>query len=996
MAERYVRMNVLSSGTEKAKASLDELAERARALGAESPEIKATVEDTQAVARMKDLKLKIDILNRERAEIAVNMKGDEATKAKLLDIKARLRDLDEKVTPEIKLKDADKTEASLIKIKLLMDDIHSKKVDLEIAKGGEAKSILSRLGRASNKGILGIPKDPGGGNGENAVAGLLNGSPGAFLTNPIVAGPLGSLLASLLPAITGLGIGGLVGGGAFAGGLFGASSGTTALKADNSNITQLQKAIASKSTPKNQLPQDKLDLAAANKQFNKDSKFYEPFLEFQKSLKDLGQNLLAPLRTVMGPLQTIFQGFGKWLKMMGPELSDMFKASMPFVKAFMMVLEQGGKALIPAFTQAMNTMVKSGALTEMTQALVLLIKDGLVPFIKLMGPGMKASAIVFKAVIIALNGVFVTLGAAATFIAREMVMLGHAVVDVGKIFYDIGRVIAALLGGNWKAMGNAVKALGNNFRNFFATLLSMLSDGFVKIQGFGKDVAHVFDNIRHAVAQAWDATWTWVGHRFMSFYNDDLHMMTNLRHSISNTFDNIRHDIANIWDNVWHDVESRARSGMDNALNEIKQWNRNITNNFDSLRHGIAHIWDQMWGDVKSITMGGVRGVGNAIHGIEGAFQRPIAFVVNDVWDRLAGIWNKITGIVHLSSLKLPIAHFADGGRVMQGSGPRSDDVLARVSKGETVVSAAHSNRLAGIFGAIGVPGYAAGGIPNPLKAVGGFFSHIGKDILGDLAKPVDWIKQHIFGSISGLLGSIPGSATGMSDVLKALTTDVIASLSGKAHNAGQQAVSMGKYRGRFGAGAAQWRGTALKALSMEGLSSSLVGQVLTQIQSESSGNPNAINLTDSNAQAGDPSRGLLQTIMTTFRANHWPGTSWDIYNPLANIAAAINYARHRYGPTLINSAGVGIGSGHGYLHGGWINEPVVGMGLRSGQRYSFAENGLPEYVSPHGSHPGGAGGVNIYITVSGDTDPDAAARRIHQKLRRYKKHIGNVPLGLG
>jgi flagellar biosynthesis GTPase FlhF len=64
----------------------------------------------------------------------------------------------------------------------------------------------------------------------------------------------------------------------------------------------------------------------------------------------------------------------------------------------------------------------------------------------------------------------------------------------------------------------------------------------------------------------------------------------------------------------------------------------------------------------------------------------------------------------------------------------------------------------------------------------------------------------------------------------------------------------------------------------------------------ESSGNPNAINLWDINAQNGIPSKGLLQTIDPTFNAYHVSGTSWNVYNPVANIAAACNYAWHVYG----------------------------------------------------------------------------------------------------
>jgi SLT domain-containing protein len=64
----------------------------------------------------------------------------------------------------------------------------------------------------------------------------------------------------------------------------------------------------------------------------------------------------------------------------------------------------------------------------------------------------------------------------------------------------------------------------------------------------------------------------------------------------------------------------------------------------------------------------------------------------------------------------------------------------------------------------------------------------------------------------------------------------------------------------------------------------------------ESSGDPYAVNLWDSNAQSGTPSKGLLQVIDPTFRTYHVPGTSWNIFDPVANITAACNYAAHAYG----------------------------------------------------------------------------------------------------
>jgi hypothetical protein len=72
----------------------------------------------------------------------------------------------------------------------------------------------------------------------------------------------------------------------------------------------------------------------------------------------------------------------------------------------------------------------------------------------------------------------------------------------------------------------------------------------------------------------------------------------------------------------------------------------------------------------------------------------------------------------------------------------------------------------------------------------------------------------------------------------------------------------------------------------------------------ESSGNPQATNLWDVNAKNGVPSKGLLQVIPPTFSEYHVAGTSKNIYDPVANIVAACNYAADRYGSMdHVNSA---------------------------------------------------------------------------------------------
>ncbi|TDE59949.1 lytic transglycosylase [Nonomuraea mesophila] len=83
-------------------------------------------------------------------------------------------------------------------------------------------------------------------------------------------------------------------------------------------------------------------------------------------------------------------------------------------------------------------------------------------------------------------------------------------------------------------------------------------------------------------------------------------------------------------------------------------------------------------------------------------------------------------------------------------------------------------------------------------------------------------------------------------------------------------------------------------------------------IQHESGGNPNAINLWDSNAAAGIPSKGLMQTIDPTFDAHSLPGHK-DIYNPVDNIIAGVRYAIDRYGSVSAVPGVVGEKTGAGY-----------------------------------------------------------------------------------
>ncbi|GFE17789.1 hypothetical protein Sgleb_58360 [Streptomyces glebosus] len=99
------------------------------------------------------------------------------------------------------------------------------------------------------------------------------------------------------------------------------------------------------------------------------------------------------------------------------------------------------------------------------------------------------------------------------------------------------------------------------------------------------------------------------------------------------------------------------------------------------------------------------------------------------------------------------------------------------------------------------------------------------------------------------------------------------------------------------------WIRESLDIMAKKGIPGSYEG-IHRNIMRESSGNPMAINNWDINAINGTPSKGLLQVIQPTFNTYHVEGTSWNLYDPVANITAACNYAADRYGSMdNVNSA---------------------------------------------------------------------------------------------
>ncbi|PRS09637.1 phage tail tape measure protein [Bacillus atrophaeus] len=223
--------------------------------------------------------------------------------------------------------------------------------------------------------------------------------------------------------------------------------------------------------------------------------------------------------------------------------------------------------------------------------------------------------------------------------------------------------------------------------------------------------------------------------------------------------------------------------------------------------------------------------------------------------------------------------------------------------RGTSVLPHAQSKDLASAE----LPGYAGG--------VGNFFKNT-----------IDGSKKLVKGAISagkGVVSKTKDVASGVMEMImkgpekmiKSLFSGLLPYKSGKGidslgtgilqtlkNGAGQFLKGILPSAGTFTAsaykgatGSAEVQKWVAEAVGIAGVPFSWVPGLITIAMKESGGNPNAINLTDSNAKAGHPSQGLMQTIPSTFSAHAFPGHN-NMLNPVDSVLAAINYIKGRYG----------------------------------------------------------------------------------------------------
>ena len=376
--------------------------------------------------------------------------------------------------------------------------------------------------------------------------------------------------------------------------------------------------------------------------------------------------------------------------------------------------------------------------------------------------------------------------------------------------------------------------------------------------------------------------------------------------------------IASFFSGIWHTITSLGGNGMRMLHSAIAGPLNTISSIWRSVWNSISSFFRGIWNGIKQAAANGMNGVINVINAGIGA--------INKVWSFFTGHG---TGLKELGKV-----HFAQGGTVHRhlsvindGDGPDWKELVQTpdgnlfmsqernwtgfLPEGTRVYSGAETRQ---IMNAVGISHYATGGIvgegidwaKGSLENVGSWLGDKFSALEDFLADPLKATKGLLEKATSGLykgLGNFADVAHGAMDKL----TQPIADWFKKG---------LEKLEDQFESGGASPDLIRAAAAKMHvAISGADISHIMNVIKHESGGDARAVNNWDINAKNGDPSKGILQFISSTFRKYAVAGHT-NIYSPFDQLLAMFNDTTWRSDLTL---GGWGPTGGRRFATGGEV-----------------------------------------------------------------------------
>lgn len=460
------------------------------------------------------------------------------------------------------------------------------------------------------------------------------------------------------------------------------------------------------------------------------------------------------------------------------------------------------------------------------------------------------------------------------------------------------------MSGLWDSISEKIQEAWNGIKDFFADIWEQIYDvieGPLKfIEGTIGAVMYAIYAVIYTVWEvikfALEKAWNWIKDTASSIFIPVANFFSGIWNGIKDTATGIWNSIKGTLGGIWDSIKEKAMDAFSSVWKFIKD--------------GFNNLKDTLGGIVKGIANAIVKPIGGAVNGVINGVNWVLDKVGSDkqfaLWEvpkfarGTGGIQKDTLGIVNdqKGSTYKEMIIPPDGKPFI----PEGRDVVLPLEKGTKIMPA---NQTKSFLEEL--PHFASGigdffgGIWDTVKdftgSVWDYITHPSKivqiaiDKFTDLSGAFEpWISV-AKGAVNTVLDSVVGFVKGIFDT--------------------QSNVNYNP-----SAGVEQWRTLATRALQMTGqYSEANLQRLLYQMQTESGGNPNAINNWDINAINGTPSKGLMQVIDPTFRAYAMPGYDKNIYDPLSNMLASIRYAVSTYGSLAAAYRGVGYENGIGDIN---------------------------------------------------------------------------------
>ena len=505
-----------------------------------------------------------------------------------------------------------------------------------------------------------------------------------------------------------------------------------------------------------------------------------------------------------------------------------------------------------------------------------------------------------------------------------------------------------------KTIGNTTKGIQNTWNKTWGAISKFFSDtwnSIVKIVYSSTNwIVKNVTNFLNAVQKVWDSIWKAISNFFEDIWNGIVKIYSNVSNTISKGISVTLKFIQNVWNTTWGAISDFFGNIWNGMVKFFTPIIHGMSDTIGSVIKGIKNVWTDVWGSVGSFFNG-------IWDGIKKAAESGINFVVSVIRTGLSAV-NDVLGFFGVKKVGLPsYVHFAQGGEVgkdgtqlamVNDDGSKhykelihkkrtnqwiyaeKRNTILPLETGDRIYNGKESKAIADMYG---IPGFAQGGIIGSVwdgvkdasswvvdkaEDVGKWIGDKFEAIVDWIAHPVKHVTDLVEKSISGLVNLAPVKAFGQlgEGIFKHAYNGIGDWIKKELKKIEDSMANPG------GSGVQRWKPYVIQALKANGFDASAyqVAAWMRVIQRESNGNPRAINLWDSNAKAGIPSMGLVQTIGPTFNAYKFPGHN-DVYNGYDDLLAGIHYMKAIYGSG--SSAFARVSGPEGYANGGLITQPI-------------------------------------------------------------------------